>query len=174
MWGSQKQSGPSGAQQEKEQAVCPSDRVKHAEEAREKKRCSKNQKQLKTQSNVPLLCDKIVLMLCTITNRNKLHASLTVHYSHMFTSIQYAGIHYALNEIIRQREDNNLVGLIEKCDFEENIFFFWRIYIIWMMPLYLIGYSVQMYKDFYFCMDIQTDANMSKPAEHHYNGVTLL
>lgn len=68
--GNQKQSGPSGAEQEKEQAVCPSDRVKHAEEARENKSCSKNQKQLKTQSNVPLLCDKIVRMLCTITNRS--------------------------------------------------------------------------------------------------------
>lgn len=40
MWGSQKQSGPSGAEQEKEQAVCPSDRVKHAKEAREKKKAA--------------------------------------------------------------------------------------------------------------------------------------
>lgn len=43
-----------------------------------------------------------------------------------------------------------------------------------MIPLYLIDYSVRMYKDLYFCTDIQTDANVSKPAEHHYNGVTLL
>lgn len=126
--GNQKQSGPSGAEQEKEQAVCPSDRVKHAEEARENKSCSKNQKQLKTQSNVPLLCDKIVRMLCTITNRSNCmqawqYITVTCSAKKEFTSIQYTGIHYALNEIIRQREDNNPVGLIEKCDFEENIFF---------------------------------------------------
>lgn len=97
------------------------------------------------------------------------YITVTCHAKNEFTSIQYTGIHYALNEIIRQSEDNNLVGLIEKCDFEENIFFLGRIYIIWMIPLYLIGYSVRMYKAFYFCMDIQTDANVSKPAERGHS-----